>query len=243
MSEDLKAIIKIICREFGNDRARLMDIVLRVQEQHGSVCDDAMDAIAEALGIHRVEVESLVTFYSFLKEKPNGRIVIRLCNSIIDRMHGMDRVAEVFQQELGVKIGEEAGDGKIGLEWTSCIGMSDQAPAALINDVVVTNLSTDKARQIVADLKQHMNPKRLVKALGDGNNAHDLVQAMVMNNIRVRGPVVLAPMKPGEALTNALGMSPVEVIRNVKNGRLRGRGGAGFPTGMKWEFPRLSGAS
>jgi [NiFe] hydrogenase diaphorase moiety large subunit len=240
MNDDLRATIKNICREYGNDRRRMMDVVLAVQRHHGSVCDDAMDVIAEALGTHRVEVASLVTFYSFLKEKPNGKIVIRLCNSIIDRMHGMDRVAEVFQQELGVKMGGSTADGKIGLEWTSCIGMSDQAPAALINEVVVTHLSTDKARQIVADLKQHMDPKRLVRELGDGNNAHDLVQAMVENNIRTRGPVVLAPMKSGEALTNALGMSPAEVIRNVKNARLRGRGGAGFPTGLKWEFTRAT---
>jgi [NiFe] hydrogenase diaphorase moiety large subunit len=242
MNDDLKTTINRICGEYGNDRTRLMDVVLAVQKHHGNVCDDAMDAIAAALQIHRVEVASLVSFYSFLKDRPGGKIVIRLCNSIIDRMQGVDRVAEVFQQELGIKMGEVTADGAIALEWTSCIGMSDQAPAALINDVVVTRLSTDKARQIVADLKHHMDPRRLVKQLGDGNNAHDLVQAMVENNIRTRGTVVLAAMKPGEALANALGMSPTEVIRNVKNARLRGRGGAGFPTGLKWEFTRAGAA-
>jgi [NiFe] hydrogenase diaphorase moiety large subunit len=240
MNEDLMASIKNICREYGNDPARMMDVALAVQKRYGSIGDDATDAIAETLGVHRVEVASLVTFYSFLKEKPSGKIIIRLCNSIIDRMHGMDRVAQVFQQELGIKMGGVTADGKIGLEWTSCIGMSDQAPAALVNDVVVTHLSTDKARQIVAYLKKHMDPQRLVTELGDGNNGHDLVQAMVGNNIRAGGPVVLSPMKPGEALTNALGMSPAEVIRNAKNARLRGRGGAGFPTGLKWEFARAS---
>jgi [NiFe] hydrogenase diaphorase moiety large subunit len=238
MNDDLKGTIKEICREFGNDRTRMMDVVLAVQRQHGGISDDAMDVLAEALGTHRVEVASLVSFYSFLTDKPNGRVVIRLCNSIIDRMHGVNRVAEVFQQELGINMGETTRDGEIRLEWTACIGMSDQAPAALVNDVVVTHLSTDTARRIVADLRQHMDPKRLVKKLGDGNNAHDLISAMVENNIRLKGPVVLAEIKLGEALANALAMSPAEVIRNVKTARLRGRGGAGFPTGMKWEFTR-----
>jgi [NiFe] hydrogenase diaphorase moiety large subunit len=242
MNDDLKATISNICREYGNDRTRMMDVVLAVQKLHGCVSDDAMDAIAEALGTYRVEVASLVTFYSFLKQKPRADIVIRLCNSIIDRMHGMDRVAEVFQQELGIGMGGVTADGKIGLEWTACIGMSDQAPAAAVNSIVVTRLSTDTARQIVADLKRHMDPKRLVKKFGDGNNAHDLVQAMVENNIRARGPVILAPMKSGEALANALAMNPAEVIRNVKNARLRGRGGAGFPAGLKWEFTRATAA-
>ena len=242
MDENLKTTISNICREYGNDRTRLMDVALSVQERYGCVSDDAMDVIASALRTHRVEVASLVSFYSFIKDKPNGRIVIRLCNSIIDRMQGMGHVAEVFQRELGIRMGGHTADGKIGLEWTSCIGMPDQAPAALVDDVVCTRLSTDTAKQIVEDLRQHMDPKRLVKKLGDGNNAHDLVQAMVENNIRLGGPAILAPMKAGEALTNALGMSPAEVIRNVKNARLRGRGGAGFPAGMKWEFTR-AGAS
>ncbi|MBM3792446.1 MAG: NADH:ubiquinone oxidoreductase, partial [Acidobacteria bacterium] len=119
-------------------------------------------------------------------------------------------------------------------------GMSDQAPAALINDIVVTRLSTDSARYIVAGLKEHMNPRRLVRKLGDGKNAHDLVSAMVENNVRLRGPVIFADWKSGNALDKALAMSPVEVIRSLKTARLRGRGGAGFPTGMKWEFTRGS---
>jgi [NiFe] hydrogenase diaphorase moiety large subunit len=77
-----------------------------------------------------------------------------------------------------------------------------------------------------------------VRGYGDGNNAHALVQAMVHNNIRLRGEVILAPMAPGDALRKALAMSPAEVIRDVNTARLRGRGGAGFPTGMKWSFTR-----
>jgi [NiFe] hydrogenase diaphorase moiety large subunit len=199
-----------------------------------------MNLIALELRTHRVEVESLVSFYAFLTEKPNGRIVIRLCNDIIDQMQGMDRVTAVFEEELGIKVGETTADGLVSLTTTPCIGMSDQAPAALINDVVVTRLSTDKAREIVADLRENKDPSNLVKHLGDGNNAHELVGAMVDNNIRQTGPVFFAEMVEGEALANALAMSPAEVIRNVKTARLRGRGGAGFPTGMKWEYTRAA---
>jgi [NiFe] hydrogenase diaphorase moiety large subunit len=63
---------------------------------------------------------------------------------------------------------------------------------------------------------------------------------MVVNNICQTGPVFLANAAEGKALANALAMSPVEVIRNVKTSRLRGRGGAGFPTGMKWEYTRAA---
>jgi [NiFe] hydrogenase diaphorase moiety large subunit len=63
---------------------------------------------------------------------------------------------------------------------------------------------------------------------------------MVNNNIRRKGEVILAfaDFEPNVALEKALAMSPIEVINEVKNARLRGRGGAGFPAGMKWEFTR-----
>jgi [NiFe] hydrogenase diaphorase moiety large subunit len=61
---------------------------------------------------------------------------------------------------------------------------------------------------------------------------------MVVNNLREPGAVVFAPSTPGVALQRALSEQPVELIKIVKASRLRGRGGAGFPTGMKWEFTR-----
>jgi len=238
MSEPLSNGVKKICQAYGSDPTRLMSIVRAVQAQDGCVCDDALNAIAAELSIPRVEVQSCISFYSFLSDRPKGRIVIRLCNDIIDRMNGFDHVVEAFREELGIGLGETTPDGKITLETTACVGMCDQAPAALVNDVVVTELSSDKAREIVRELRARMDPDRLVKHLGDGNNAHDLVHAMVKNNIRKEGPVIFSPYNRGEAVDKALSMRPAEVIRSVKTSRLRGRGGAGFPCGLKWEFTR-----
>jgi len=240
MSGSPQAAIKQICESFGNDRRRMMDIVRAVQQQFGCVSGEAMTLIARQVGTHRVEVESVVSFYAFLSARPKGKVVIRLCNDIIDEMAGSERVAKAFSEELGIQFNETTLDGKITLEYTPCIGMCDQAPAALINEVVVTELSTDAARQIVRDLRSHMDPNRLVHRLGDGNNAHELVHAMVKNNIRKEGPIIFGPINRGEAIRKAIAMTPVEVIRAVKTARLRGRGGAGFPTGMKWEFTRAA---
>jgi [NiFe] hydrogenase diaphorase moiety large subunit len=232
--------VRRICEAYGRDRTRMMDIVRDVQSRFGGVSGAAMDAIAREVSTHRVEVESVVSFYAFFSERTKGKIVIRVCNDVIDQMNGMDRVARAFSEELGIGFGETTADGKFTLEYTPCIGMSDQAPAALVNDVVVTNLTSDRARAIVRRLRENADPDRLVEKLGDGNNAHHLVHAMVMNNIGTRGPVIFAPFPSGEALRKAVAMTPTEVIRDMKTARLRGRGGAGFPTGMKWEFCRAA---
>ncbi len=236
MNKATKAAVTEICSQYGNDRGNMMDILRAVQERLGGIYGETIDIIAESVSAPRVEVESTASFYSFLSGKPTGEVVIRLCNDVIDKMYRVDRVAAAFSEELGIGFGETTADGKITLEWTPCIGMCDQAPAALVNDEVMTRLSTDHARDIVASLKSGREYYKLPHELGDGNNAHKLVHSMVVNHIRRPGAVIFADFQPGAGLANALGMTPVEVIRCMKIARLRGRGGAGFPTGLKWEF-------
>ncbi len=240
MSTLLDSAVRKICKSFDNDPTRLLDVARAVQEKYRCVSDEAVDVIAQVLHLPRVTVESLVSFYAFLSREKQGRVIIRLCDDVIDRMHGYDRVLAVFREELGIEVGETTSDGNITLERTACIGMSDQAPAALINDVVVTRLNSDRAREIVRELREHMDPNRLVRTYGRGNNAHDLVRSMVHNNIQTEPLVLLSAINRCGAIRKALSLRPVEVIRAVKAARLRGRGGAGFPCGMKWEFTRAA---
>jgi len=236
--EALRKEIEDICQEYDNDRTRLMDIVKTIQKEHGCVDSKAMDLIAEFISIHRVEVEGVVSFYAFLSEKPAGKVVIRVCDDIIDKFNNVARIDKAFKRELGIEFGETTPDGMITLEHTPCMGMCDQAPAALINDVVVTGLSTDNVEEIVRVLKKTGDPSKITRRHGDGNNANPLIHSMVRNHIRRKGDVIFSKYNKSKALNDALKMSPVEVIREIKASRLRGRGGAGFPTGMKWEFTR-----
>jgi len=230
------------CAESGDDRSRLLDVLLAVQRRLGHIDEAAIDAVAARLRVPRVDVAGVVSFYSFLADEPRGRVVIRLCNDVPDLMMGVERVAEGLEEELGIRFGESTADGSFTLEWTSCIGMSDQAPAALFNDVVVPNLGPGAARRLVRELRAHPEVtdlrRLLVREYGDGQNSHDVVRAAVKNNLRRAGAVIFGTREPEAGLRKALAMSPAEVIREVKTARLRGRGGAGFPTGMKWEFAR-----
>lgn len=240
MSDNLETVVKTICTGFENDKTRMIDIVRELQECLGHVSDDAMDLIAEQVGTHRVEVESVVSFYAFFSKEQKGKITIRLCDDIIDRMFGFERIKQAFSDTLGISVGETTPDGLITLEVTPCIGMCDQAPAVMINDEIFTELSGDAAVEIVEQLRAGIPPERLRRRLGDGNNSNPLVSAAVSNNIRKFGEVIFAPLECGNALRKALSMSPNEVVRAVKTARLRGRGGAGFPTGMKWDFTRAA---
>jgi len=244
MSTTREEVVSTICQAYGKDRGRLLDIARDVQEKLGCVDGKSVNRIAEELSIPRVEVESLVSFYSFLYSELKGQVRISLCNDVPDRMKGADRIAAELEEELGIQVGETTPDGRFSLQYASCIGQSDQAPAALVNDLVVPRLGPATARTGVQILKERGEFKDLQRLLirdyGDGNNAHDLVRSASNNNLRRAGEVIFAEMQRGAALERALAMSPVEVIREIKTSRLRGRGGAGFPTGMKWEFTRAA---
>ena len=105
--------------------------------------------------------------------------------------------------------------------------------------MVVTQLTPERARQVVRDLRRHLDPPQLVTMVGDGNNAHPLVRSMVRNNIRRRGPVHFADVRARHgAAQGAGGRARRRWSKQVKDSRLRGRGGAGFPAGLKWEMAR-----
>lgn len=233
--EQVKKEVIDICMRYGNDRSRLMDIVISLQQKYGCVSNQTIDLIASEVSAHRVEIEGIVSFYSFLSKEQKGKIIIRICDDIIDRLANVDKICKAFEKELGIKMGETTPDGKFTLSHTPCIGMCDQAPAALINDTVITNLSPDKVKEIIRTLKQGKFQK-LVNHLGDGNNANPLINSMVCNHIRKQGEVIFAEFKSGDSLKKILSMTPLEVISEIRASGLRGRGGAGFPTGMKWDF-------
>ncbi len=238
MSQNLETFVKHVCRENGNDAGRMMDICRAVQAEFRCVSPEAMTLIAQECNCDRSQVEGVVSFYHFFSTKKQGEVVIWLCDDVIDEMKGSADVAEALKQELGVDFGQTTTDGKFTLGWTPCMGLPDQAPAAMINEELVTNLTGDKIREMVRELRAGASVKDLVKVPGDGMNADPRLNTMVSNNIRVKGPVIFADIENAVGLKAALAKTPEEVIEEVKTSGLRGRGGAGFSTGLKWMFTR-----
>jgi len=218
----------------------MLDVIREVQCEFGCVSDEASAAIADNLGVSKVDVDGVVSFYHFFSKEPRGKYTVYLNNSAVAEMKGRDAVAKAFEQAAGCSFGVTTFDGQIGLYDTSDIGMNDQEPAALINGVVFTNLTPEKAKDLVFQMKAGKDVKAMAKESGDGQNQSALIGAMVKNNIQKKGAVIFAPYEAGSGIKKAVAMTPEAVIEEVKKSNLRGRGGAGFPTGMKWEFTRNS---
>ena len=183
MSNNVESVIKRVVKANGTDRSRLLDIVREAQQELGCVSDESVVEIARLLKISRVDVEGVVTFYHFFSKTPLGKYGIYLNNSVTAVMNGRAAVAKAFSEAAGTSFGTVTADGLIGLFDTSCIGMNDQEPAAIINGVVFTKLTPEKARSIVEGLKSGRSVESLVEGFGDGANQSELVRSMVNNNI------------------------------------------------------------
>ena len=235
MGNTVHAVIK----RYHGDSTRLMDILIDIQAELGHLSDWTVEQIAKALDLPRVSVEQTVSFYHFFSKEPRGKYTVYLNTNVVAGFCGREAVARAFEEAAGCAFGQVTPDGLIGLFDTACMGMNDQEPAALINTTVFTQLTAAKARELVVGMRAGLSVAELAGTdYGDGQNAHPLVRSMVRNHIRRRGPVVFADYRPGEALWKAVGMSSHEIIQRVKASSVRGRGGAGFPTGLKWEFAK-----
>jgi [NiFe] hydrogenase diaphorase moiety large subunit len=238
MRTSCDAAVRRLIKEFAADRSRLMDIVIAVQQQFGHVNDEAVQAIATGLGIHPVEIEDMVSFYAFFDREARGRNRIRLSRTPISMIKGATEVARAFAGALGVALGETTPDGQFTLEWTSDIGMADQEPAALVNGMVLTALTPEDVPQIVAALRQRGEKRDLPPYPPHAARAAGLPNAKVRPSLVRPGPLLSGPPGRGDGIKAALTMPPEKVIEEIIHSKLRGRGGAGFPTGMKWRLTR-----
>jgi len=143
-----------LAKKYEYKRSGLMPILQAIQSKYQHISDFAMQEIANLLDIHPVEVYGVVTFYAFLRAKSTGKFVFRLCKTISCDMAGKANVARQLENELGIKFGETTGDGRFSLEYANCLGLCDQGPALLVNDIAFTKVTPEKVHEIIKGCKQ-----------------------------------------------------------------------------------------
>jgi len=221
-SEQQRTHIKSWVKQYGSDRSALIPVLQEVQRNYGHISEHAMQELADILDIHPVEVYSVASFYSFLGHKPTGRFIIRLCRTVSCEMQGKNRVARQLENDLGIPFGETTPDGNFTLEWANCLGMCDQGPALLVNERIYTKVTPAKVHDILEECRSTFGvyaPSTRTPA----NISSTDTNRMTFMNIDGRA-----------GLDAALEMPPRAVIGAIGESGLKGRGGAGFPTHLKW---------
>src|SRR5262245_66164630 len=129
--ENVELAVEIIGR-YPRPKSALIPLLHLAQEQDGWVAEDAMEHIAELVGVTPAEVLGTCTFYEMFKLEPVGRYVVNICNNISCMLCGSDDLIHHAEQKLGVKVGNTTADGQFTLESVECIAACTEAPAVQV---------------------------------------------------------------------------------------------------------------
>ncbi len=232
-------------------RSATLPLLHLIQEHFGLISDEAVTWIAAKLEIQPINVLELVTFYPMFRRKAAGHTHIRVCRTLSCAMAGsyklMDKVCDAANiPRNGHGNGNGHGDpvhvsadGKYSVEFVECLASCGTAPVAMSNDDLHERVTTESIAQL---LESHSSSATTPKI----HPPHKRERRIVFQNIDREGwsnDIDKYLIYGGyEDLQKALKMPPADIVNEVKASGLRGRGGAGFPCGVKWGFIKPGGS-
>jgi len=207
----------------------LLQILIAAQSHYGYVHTDAIDHLSSQLHLPRSKIEGVAGFYSFIYLQPHGEYRVLFSDNITDRMLGNMDLLESMCGQLWVEAGKLSEDGLLTISTTSCTGMCDQGPAMLVNNIAINRLDQERVNAICELIRERVPVA-----------AWPVSFFTIEDNIRRRDVLLDSHFQSGSALASLLQRGTLETLQEIKTSRLRGRGGAGFSTGSKWEFCRAA---
>lgn len=213
--------------QWSREPRYLLQILIQLQQRYNHIPTEAIGYLAAELSCTRAHIEGVIGFYSFLHSQPRGTYDLLISNNITDWMLGNRELARDLAKRLKITPGTTREDGRVSLDYTSCTGMCDQGPAALVNGRALTKLTPERVKRIAKLVKKKVPLDEWPKAF-----------FKVRKKIRRKDILLVNGLPEGAAIGKALELGPEGMLQELEDSGLRGRGGAGFKTALKWRFCR-----
>jgi NADH-quinone oxidoreductase subunit F len=223
-------------------RSAAMPLLHLWQERFGFISDEGIRWIAAKLALQPINILELVTFYPMFRQSPIGKKHIRVCRTLSCAMAGSYQVMQEMCSATGIE--RQGGgngmhnpvsvsaDGQYSIEFVECLASCGTAPVCMVDDKLHENVRPDSAADLLSNQKSAISNRH--------PGPHPLEHRLVFKNIgREKWTTDIdCYLRDGgyEQLKKAVQMSRAEIVNEVKISGLRGRGGAGFPCGVKWGF-------
>lgn len=124
----------------GHDATLLVPCLNRIQQDRGFVGEEDIAGLVEYLGIPRIQIDEVLSFYGMMRRKPIGRWHLECCRNVSCSMRGSERLLEQLSGRLGIKPGETTADGRYTLSTVECLGSCGTAPVLMVNGIHHENL-------------------------------------------------------------------------------------------------------
>jgi NADH-quinone oxidoreductase subunit F len=232
--DELRREIETAMARYPDRHSAVIPALHAAQRLHGWCSPEAIEQVAAVMQVTPAYLTSVATFYDMLENEPepSGHHDVYVCTNISCSLRGADGLYEAM-------IAAAAGQPDVDVRAFECLGACDIAPMASVDGQYVGPLQDDDAGKIVEALRAGqpvLEDKQLLRRPstqppGTRTLLFEGIDEPGLNRLEVyerRGGY--------QSLRRALGMTPDEVLANIADSQLRGRGGAGFRMGQKASF-------
>jgi NADH-quinone oxidoreductase subunit E len=157
------SLAKEIIDRYPVARSATIPLLHLAQEQDGWVSSDAMENIAELIGVTPAEVLGTCSFYEMFKLEPVGEYLVNVCTNISCMLNGGEELLEYVEERLGIKAGSTTADGKFTLEDVECIAACTEAPCLQINYRYFHKVTNEQVDEVLDDLRAGRLPHEVPK--------------------------------------------------------------------------------
>ena len=157
LSEQIQARINRELKKYPADQKQsaVMSALRFVQDEKGWIASEDMADVAAYLGMAKIAVYEVASFYNMYNLKPMGKHTITVCTNLSCQLGGASETVAHLESRLGIGFGEVTADGKFGLREGECMGACVDAPLFTINNKKMCGrLTPEKIDQILTDLKK-----------------------------------------------------------------------------------------
>lgn len=143
----------------GHKAAAVIPVLDLAQRQHGWLPISAMNAVAKLLGLSKMRIYEVATFYSMFYRSPVGKYHIQICTTTPCMLCDSTGILNTIKEKLGIQVGETTSDGLFTLAEVECLGACVNAPMIQINDNYYEDVTKKDTEFILDELKSGRTPK------------------------------------------------------------------------------------
>jgi len=145
--------IEAAAARYPNQRSAIMPALLIAQKEHGYLPGPVLEEVADILGVERIWVYELATFYTLFHTEPIGLFHLQLCDNVSCMLCGSENLLKHLETVLQIKKGETTPDGLFTLSTVECLGACEMAPVMQVGDDYHGKLDDARVNQLLDSLR------------------------------------------------------------------------------------------
>jgi NADH-quinone oxidoreductase subunit E len=153
-SDQLEKRFADMVTHYPTKRSVLVPMLLYIQDEVGSLTDEAIHEMAQRVELSDLEVRNVITYYSMMRTHPIGKHNLQICTNVSCLLRGGGEIFDHCKKKLGVGHRESTPDGLFHLEEVECIGACSWAPAMMLNYEFHENLTPAKIDELIEGIKK-----------------------------------------------------------------------------------------